>query len=645
MDSSSDKGKIDKLKSSLYSRGFTPDSPQESSHLESVKPQEVGGDWKVGETAETLLRDTSRPQEKRSWIKILFITAAIFFLLSVATAVYMFYGGSSVVSSKNVDISVIGPISVPGGDDLVLDIVVHNKNNVSLESASLLVEYPLGTRVSADLETELLRDRQELEAIPAGGIIKKTVKAVLFGEKESVKQIEISLEYRVVGSNATFVKELLYDVTISSAPVTLTVEYPVEVNASQQFQMTITAVSNSGQVIRNLLVKAEYPFGFRFDESEPKAISENNVWKLGDLDPASQRKIIIKGRIEGQSEEERTFRFDTGIASSKNEKIIGVNFLSLLESILIKKPFIDLAISINFDSGPEYITSAGSKVHVSIEWFNTLPVNVLNGIIEMKLSGASLDRNSVVAQNGGFYRSIDNTVIWDKNTNEALSDIGARKTGVVNMDLNILKDPQALSLLRNPEILAEVTLKGTRFSSEGAPEEVMSTATKRIKVASNLNATGRLVYSTGPFTNKGPIPPKAEVETTYTATWTVTNSFNSVSGASLYTTLPPYVSWLNKVEPGTEHISFDPGTRQLVWNLDTVSAGTGVTRAARQVSFQLSFLPSLGQVNLSPNIVNVSKISGKDDFTGTTVEMSLPVMTTRLLTDPAMGIGHDQVVK
>ncbi|MEK7180707.1 MAG: hypothetical protein AAB706_04475, partial [Patescibacteria group bacterium] len=593
-----------------------------------VKPQEVGGDWKVGETAETLLRDTSRPQEKRSWIKILFITAAIFFLLSVATAVYMFYGGSSVVSSKNVDISVIGPISVPGGDDLVLDIVVHNKNNVSLESASLLVEYPLGTRVSADLETELLRDRQELEAIPAGGIIKKTVKAVLFGEKESVKQIEISLEYRVVGSNATFVKELLYDVTISSAPVTLTVEYPVEVNASQQFQMTITAVSNSGQVIRNLLVKAEYPFGFRFDESEPKAISENNVWKLGDLDPASQRKIIIKGRIEGQSEEERTFRFDTGIASSKNEKIIGVNFLSLLESILIKKPFIDLAISINFDSGPEYITSAGNKVHVSIEWFNTLPVNVLNGIIEMKLSGASLDRNSVVAQNGGFYRSIDNTVIWDKNTNEALSDIGARKTGVVNMDLNILKDPQALSLLRNPEILAEVTLKGTRFSSEGAPEEVMSTATKRIKVASNLNATGRLVYSTGPFTNKGPIPPKAEVETTYTATWTVTNSFNSVSGASLYTTLPPYVSWLNKVEPGTEHISFDPGTRQLVWNLDTVSAGTGVTRAARQVSFQLSFLPSLGQVNLSPNIVNVSKISGKDDFTGTTVEMSLPVMTT-----------------
>ncbi|MEK9201704.1 MAG: hypothetical protein AAB944_01915 [Patescibacteria group bacterium] len=644
MDSSSDKGEIDKLKSGLYSRTFTPQSPNERSQIQPGKNDAVEDDWKPKETFDILLKDMT-PRKPLSWIKIIFIAAFIFFLLSVATAVYMFYGGSVVVSSKNVDISVIGPISMPGGEELVLDIVVHNKNNVSLESANLLVEYPLGTRVPGDLETELLRDRQDLGVISAGGIMKKTIKTVLFGEKESVKQIKISLEYRVTGSNATFGKELLYDVTINSAPVTLTVEYPVEVNANQQFQMIITAVSNSSQIIRNLLVKVEYPFGFHFDESEPKTISESNTWRLGDLEPTSQRKIIIKGRIEGQAEEERTFRFNMGVASSKNEKIIGINFLSLPKSILIKKPPVDLSLNINFDSGPEYITSVGSRIHMSIEWFNTLPVNVLNGSVEVKLSGKAFDRTSVIAQNGGFYRSIDNTVMWDKNSNPVLSDIPARKTGAVNVDFGILREPKDVISLRNPEVFAEVTLKGTRFSPEGAPEEVVSTATKRIKILSDLNATGRLVYSTGPFTNKGPIPPKAEVETTYTAIWTVTNSFNSVSNATLYTTLPPYVSWLDRVEPSTERVSFDPGTRQLVWNLDQVAAGTGISRAARQVSFQLSFLPSLGQVNLSPIIVNAAKVGGKDDFTGTTVEMTQLPLTTRLLTDPAMGAWHDQVVK
>lgn len=644
MEPSSPENKIDKLKSNLYSRKFIPHSPYDHSKM-SEKKYDVGGEWKHNQiSVEEALREKKIPK-KRSWLTILFVAAAAFFLLSVATAIYMFYGGSIIVSSKNVDISVVGPISIQGGEELTLDILVHNKNTAALESAILTVEYPLGTKTVGNLEEELLRDRENLDIIPAGGVVKKTVKAVLFGEKENIKSIKITLEYRITGSNAVFAKEINYDVTISSSPVTLTLNYPAEVNANQPFQMEMTVTSNSTDILRGLLLKAEYPFGFRFESSVPQSISENMLWKVGDLEPAGQRKIIITGRIEGQNEEERTFRFDVGIASKDDNKTIGVNFISTLQSVLIKKPSVDLALKINQEDTPEYIAPIGTKIPLTIEWFNTLPVNVLNGTLEVKLSGLALDRASVVAKNGGFYRSIDNTVLWDKNGYSFLGDIGPKKTGSVSFDFALVKELSTVNSLRNPEVLVEATFKGTRFSSDGTSEEVLSTVTKRIKVSSGLVATGRIVYSTGPFSNSGPIPPKAEVPTTYTVILAVTNSVNSLSNVVLHTSLPPYVSWLNKIDTASESITFDPSTRELVWNIGEVPAGTGISLPVRQVAFQISFLPSLGQVGASPILINTTRISGKDTFTNTTIQNEINALTTKMSTDPNAFQGHDRVTQ
>lgn len=644
MGPSREENKIDRLKSDLYSRKFVPHSPYDHERMDEKK-YDVDSEWKHDEVSvDEVLKEKKTPK-RRSWLTIFFIGAAAFFLLSVATAVYMFYGGSVIVSSKNVDISVIGHISVQGGEELTLDILIHNKNTAALESAVLTVEYPPGTKTVGNLEEELLRDRQDLEVIPAGGVTKQTVKAVLFGEKENVKPIKISLEYRITGSNAIFAKEINYDVTISSSPVTLALNYPPEVNANQPFEMEIIVTSNSNEILRNLLLKAEYPFGFRFESSVPQSISENTLWKVGDLEPAGQRKILIKGRIEGQNEEERTFHFDVGIASADDNKTIGVNFLSTLQSVLIKKPSVDLALKINQEDTQEYITPIGTKIPLTIEWFNTLPVNVLNGTLEVKIIGSALDRASVIAKNGGFYRSIDNTVLWDKNGYSFLGDIGPKKTGSVSIDFSLVKELSTVNTLRNPEVLIEATFKGTRFSSDGASEEVLSTVTKTIKVSSGLVATGRIVYSTGPFSNSGPIPPKAEMPTTYTLVLAVTNSVNSLSDVVLHTSLPPYVSWLNKIDPASENLTFDPSTRELVWNIGEVSAGTGISLPVKQVALQISFLPSLGQVGASPILINLTKISGNDTFTKTTVENEINALTTKMSTDPNAFQGHDRVTQ
>ena len=48
------------------------------------------------------------------------------------------------------------------------------------------------------------------------------------------------------------------------------------------------------------------------------------------------------------------------------------------------------------------------------------------------------------------------------------------------------------------------------------------------------------IINGGTFTNTGPIPPKAEAETTYTVTWAVTNPLNNLTDVRVSAILPSY---------------------------------------------------------------------------------------------------------
>ncbi|MCK5059963.1 MAG: hypothetical protein KAR00_02355 [Candidatus Pacebacteria bacterium] len=638
-----DEERIKHLKDSLYSRGFNSRSPYERSEIHKKESPAVEESWRHNELSFEKMQKKST--KKRSILKTLFWIAALFFVASVVTAVYMFYGGGIVVSSRNVDISIVGPISIPGGETLTLDIIIHNKNNVPLEAANLSVVYPTGTRMPDNLEIELLRERFDLGTIPAGSISKKTVEATLFGEKEEIKQTLLSLEYRVSGSSAVFVKEKTYDTTISLSPISIVAVYPKEVNANQEFELNVALTSNSSTVIEDLLFKVEYPFGFRFSNALPKVAYDDNIWLIGNLEPGGKRTVAIKGVMQGQNEEERTFRLDVGRARVENNKQIGISFLSTLESVFIKKPFVDLTLRTNLDDGIEYVTFLGARIPVSIEWFNTLPVNVYDATIEIKITGDVFNRNSISVQNGGFYQSVNNTIIWDRHSTPELLEVSSHDAGNVSFSLPLLQDGEGTASLRNPTVNIDAVFRGTRFSNDGAPQQVLSTASKIIKVSSNLLLGSRIVYTMGPFNNYGHLPPKAEQETTYTVFWTITNIFNDVLGATVYAKLPPYISWIGASSPLSENISFDAKNREVIWSVGNIEKGVGATLPAREVAFQLSFLPSLGQIGTIPVVVNTQTLSGKDLFTDTALEDTASPLTIWLVTDSGAVSGHERVAQ
>ena len=635
--------RIDRLQEGLYSRGGEDITRAKHAPLSST-PNNLNRSWKEDNTLTTELGEEHQEKKKMSFFTKIFLASIIFFLVAAGIAAYVLSGGFNVISSKNVDISVQGLIAVSAGEELVLDIIISNHNNAALEQGELLVEYPPGTKKASDLTQELARERITIDKIPAGASVVKTVKAVVFGEKESVRQIKITLDYKASGSNAAFSKEKTYDITIKSSPVIMEITYPKEVNAGQDIKVVVNITSSSAVPIRNLLFRAEYPFGFNFNSSIPKASSGNNVWRIGDLNPNEKRTITINAKIEGQNEEERAIKFTTGIADVNDENKIATDFLSLTNSILIKKPFITVVMKLNQSEEKEYEARTGSQIRGNISWVNNLPVTINDAEIKVKFTGDIIDRQNIGIFNGGFYRSTDNTITWDRNNFPELRSIDPGGSSSVNFDLNIVPN-SSIANGRNLQSTMEVSVKGTRVSENSNPETVSAVFTRLIKLATNLDLNSRSLFSIGPFQNSGSIPPRAENSTTYTIVWTFSNTFNDVTGARVTATLPPYMTWLGKISPTSENVVYDESNRTIMWNAGEVRAGSGSSSAPRELYLQLGLTPSLNQVGTVPVLLDNIQISGTDRFTGKNITSTKPPLTTRISTDPRYTQGSEAVIR
>jgi len=638
--------KINKLERNLYARDAAPVTSNERPEL-SAHEKMVQYGWKQEEKPFSDSVVELKESEQTSWktgslATKVFLASVLFFVIAAGIAAYIILGGFNVISSKNVDISIRGLTSVAAGEETSFDILVKNNNNSAIESGEVYVEYPDGTRQATDLTKPLIRDQFEIESVNSGGIYTATVKPVFFGEKDSVKQVKVSVNYKGRGSNASFAKEKTFDITIKSSPILMTVDVPTEVNAGQDIELKVEVTSNSNTLINDLIVRAEYPFGFSFTSATPAPTFDTNVWRIGDLSPKSKHTITVRGRMEGQNEEERTFRFTTGTVSTTDEKQIAVSYITAQQSLAIKKPFVGLSLLLNGENEGTTV-SVGDQVQGSLRWVNNLSVAVNDVSIQVKLSGRGLDRTRVSGGLGGFYRSVDNTINWDKNSMSQLRSVEPGESGTINFNFGILPGSQQLiSQGRNLDVTVDAKVVANRVQS-GAPQEIRSQTSSVAKVGTSLAVNARSLYSIGAFKNTGTIPPRAERETTYTIVLSASNSFNDASDVVLTTQLPPYVRWLSKFNPQTEQIAYNDSNRTVTWTMPDLRAGVGYTSASKEVSFQVAILPSLGQVGTVPELTGAISVTGKDRFTGESLSGSKPAVTTRISSDPVFRDGDDMV--
>ncbi len=640
-----DSSKIDSLKKSLYSRS-SPDIRTKRRLRFTSQETDVKTDWEHPEEIKEDVELNKRYKDtSMSFFTKILVTSIIIFALALGAGAYLLFNGSNIVSANNIDITINGPVSVAGGEPISFDVQISNKNNIKLETVDLSVDFPAGTVDAVDTSKELKNFREIIPDIESGGIGQKTIQAVIYGEENSKKVVTVTVEYRVKGSNAIFQKQKTFDVLISSSPLTLSIDSFKEINSGQEFELAIMMTSNSKETIKNLLLKAIYPFGFTYTSSDIKPLGDTTTWRMGDIPPGGKKVLKIKGKMDGQDDETRVFRFTTGAQSVRNDKIIGTEYVSGTQEISIRKPFISVGVSLDGESDKqEYIGSFNNTIKVEISYFNNLTAPILDGEIHVKLAGSAFDKISVSPEQG-LYKSATNEIVWNTITTPDLKNIAAGDSGRVSFSM-IPKDLSSASkAITNPDISMSVSVQGNRNSETDVPESVVSSAQRRIKISSNVALGGQIIRSSSPFDNFGPIPPKAEQQTSYTVIWIVDNTSSNVNNAQVKASLPPYVKWTNKISPTNEDISYNSVDGTIVWRIGSLGTYTLNNSRRRQVAFQVAINPSITQVGQTPILVNEAVLTAQDDFTNQALNSNLSSLTTRFSTDQTFKDGDERVVQ
>ena len=633
--------RLEDIQKRLYSPNPNAIPPKRPGVLHQIG-HTVSGVWS-DEKTEQVINKVQDVSMRSSTFKKIFIGSLIFFIIALVIGAFLFITGGNSVSSDNVSISVLGNAYTPGGEDLPLTIQIANSNAVPLELADLVVEYG---RNKPDLSdpSDIQTARQSIGTIPSGKSVSQKVDLTLYGDEGSTKQVQFTVEYHIAGSNVVFQQSKIFPVTINTAPVALTVNADTSTTANQPYTLLINVTPNVQKTIPNMMLSVDYPPGFTFQNAEPGPSYLTNVWNLGDLTPGQNTQIKIVGTIDAQDGEERSFRVYTGSQSTSDKNAIGTTFSSTLHTVDIVKPFLQADLAVNGQTGPQVVAQPKSTITGNITWSNNLPTQILNAKIVATLNGTLINQSSVEAS-GGFYNSADNTITWDRNTDPELASVNPGASGSLAFDFSTLSLYQNGQISSDPEVSIDVAISGEQ-PQQGSTDtqQVNSVEHTDIKLSTDFQITGAGLFSQGPFTNTGTLPPVANQKTTYTIKWSLTSSANDVSGVVVRASLPTYVHFLNLINPTTANVTIDPVSGDIVWNVGTLPKGSGFTGDPVSVYFQVEFDPSLSQVGTAPVLVNKVTATGTDTYTNTPLTATWDTTTTQLFNDPSFQQGDEKVV-
>ncbi len=613
-----------------------PPVPQEESPLERVRRRLYS---RNPEAAEARAREANgtAPLPPHGWNEdpagkrklpfsaIFLMAAAGFFLIAGIAALTILLMGGRSVSSDRITVTVEGPAQVAGGEVAPFFIVVKNRNPVAATGVSLSIEFPEGAYSADDPTLALTHYDVKLDDIPAGESVRESVRAIFYGAENDQVLIPLRVEYRTENSSATFVKDEEYRLTISSSPLSVRITTLDEVASGQPITLVASVRSNAPDTLKNVGVETTLPFGFTLADASPTP--SGNLFSLGTLRPGEEREIRVTGTMIGQDGDERVFTFSAGVLPAEGAWALSKPYYTVAQApVRITKSFLGVALTLNGSREDTVSIPAGEDLAATLAWTNTLPTSIADGKITVALSGDAFELSSVSATNG-FYRSSDRTVTFSRDTDAGLANLAPGDTGNGSIRLK-LKDAAALEDVRDPSVTLTISVAGRRIGDGNVAENLSSTVTRTVRVATGVSVSADIVRTLGDFENMGPWPPEPDAETTYTVRLVTASSLNAVAGTKVTMKLPPNVRYTGIASAG-DSFAFDAQTRLITWAVGDLLAGS-----SQEAAFQIGFTPTAAQSGREPDLVTDIIVSGTDRFTQTPVSAGGERLTTDTPNDP-----------
>lgn len=540
----------------------------------------------------------------------------VIFILILAAAGFWYFQRNA-FSKEILKLEILGPETTEVGQKI--DYVLKYKNNgeITLVNIRLSFEFPENS-LTEDGKTRIERD---LADIYPGEEKTITFSGRVLGRENELKKAQAWLGFQPKNLKARYEVSTTQTTVIKFSPLTFEFDLPSKIEAEKDFSFSLNYFSNVDYPLSQLRAKIEYPVGFEFTDSSPKAM-EKNEWRIPILNKADGGRIKIFGRINGNVGEQKMFKASFGMWQNGN-------FIMLKEATRgteIIKPTIYLSQLVN--DSPDYIANPEDFLHYEIFFKNIGSSPFENLFLAVNLEGSLFDLATLQSPNANYHRG-DSSMIWDWKKNPQLRFLGEDEEGKVEFWIYLKKDAETVnSRDKNLVLKSSVDLSP-------AKEEFS------LKVNSKLSLSQEVFSNSDLFLNSGGLPLRVDQPTALTVVWKLKNFYNDLRGVKVKAVLPGWVSLTGQLLPRNSSFVFDSQSREIIWELGELSAGQGVNGTdSPSLSFQVSLTPNASQLGQTPEIITGAQASGDDVWTQELVKSEARTTNSSSLSDE--GFNYSQ---
>jgi len=518
-----------------------------------------------------------------------FIIFLIVLFLGVGLTGLWYYQKNN-YSKEILKIEILGPEYAQAGEEIEYLVRYKNNGNVVLEDPELIFEHP---KYSFLQDGEELRWTKKVEDIYPGEEKSVKFKSRLLGKENEIVTAQAWLSYQPKNLKARYESKTTFSTQIKFVPLTFEFDLASKIETGQELQFSLNYFSNFKCELSDLRIKLNYPNGFLFKSSLPQTLEETE-WEITSLFQASGGRIKILGEIEGETGDQKVFRGELGIYR-EGEFIV---LKEAAQSIQIIEPAIYISQMVN--NSPDYIANPGDLLHYEIFFKNIGKKSFSKKFLLVRLEGRAFDLETLRSDKGETGPG-DNSIIFDWKNVPKLSFLDAGEEGKVEFWIKV-KDEESGEEVKNP------SLKDRILISEAEKEF-------EIKVNSKLIVLQKAYFQEEFFGNSGPLPPKVGETTTYTILWQVKNYWNDLNNVKVKAVLPSNVKPTGQIFSEDAKFTFDPASREAIWNIGDVAAYEGIGKTPLTLAFQVALIPNLNQEGKTALLVKEAEVIGQDEFT------------------------------
>ncbi len=522
-------------------------------------------------------------------------------------------------SKEILKIEILGPEYAQAGEEIEYLVRYKNNGDILLEDPELIFEYP---KYSLLQNGEELRWTKKVEDIYPGEEKSVKFKSRLLGKENEIVVAQAWLSYQPKNLKARYESKTTFSTQIKFVPLTFEFDLASKIETGQELQFSLNYFSNFDCELSDLRIKIIYPDGFLFKDSSPQSL-EKTEWEIVSLFQASGGRIKISGEVEGETGEQKVFRGELGIYK-EGEFIV---LKEAAQSIQIIEPAIYISQIVN--NSPDYIANPGDLLHYEIFFKNIGKKSFHKKFLLVRLEGETFDLETLRSDKGETGPG-DNSIIFDWKNVPKLSFLDAGEEGKVEFWIKV-REEDFDQEIKNPALRDKILISEAEKEFE-------------IKVNSKLVILQKVYFQEEFFGNSGPLPPKVGETTTYTILWQVKNYWNDLNNVKVKAVLPDNIRPTGRIFPEDAKFTFDPVSREAIWNIGDVTAYQGIGKVPLTLGFQIALTPDFNQKGETAVLVKEAEVIGQDEFTQDILSSKASEVDTTLPDDESI-TGQQGIVQ